>query len=186
MARSIAGDTGVHHAGITGCQFAVVIIISGVSGVGKSLLGNLLAQELAFQFYDADDFHSHESIEKMQSGIPLTDDDREPWLRRLRELIGQCLATNTGAVLACSALKKKYRDLLRVSRQVQLVFLQGDYSVIAAQLKSRRGHFMNSNLLDTQFADLEEPEPDEGAIVVQIGRPPRELLGEIVPQLRHP
>jgi carbohydrate kinase (thermoresistant glucokinase family) len=164
--------------------FAVVIVIGGVSGVGKTLLGNLLARELAFPFYDADDFHSHESIEKMGSGIQLTDKDREPWLRRLREFIGQCLATNTDAVLACSALKKRYRDVLRVNRQVKLVFLRGDYFVIAAQLKGRRGHFMDPNLLDTQFADLEEPEPDECAIIVQVGRAPRELLDEILPQLR--
>ena len=162
---------------------AVVIVISGVSGVGKSLLGKLLAQELGCQFYDADDFHSNDNIEKMRRGIPLTEQDREPWLARLHELVGRCLGENVDAVLACSALKKKYRDFLRVSSKVKFVFLRGDYATVAAQLKSRRGHFMNPELLRSQFADLEEPGPDERAIIVQIGRPPRQLLDEIMEQL---
>jgi gluconokinase len=164
----------------------VVIIICGVSGAGKTFLGKLLAEELNWQFYDADDFHSQGNIEKMRSGIALTDEDREPWLRRLRELIEQCLAEDANAVLACSALKKKYRDVLRVNDQVRFVFLRGEYATVARQLEGRRGHFMNPQLLRTQFANLEEPQPDERAIVVELGRTPRELLDEIVAQLPSP
>ena len=161
----------------------MVVIICGVSGVGKTLVGSLLAKELGFDFYDADDFHSQQNIDKMGVGIPLTDEDREPWLRCLRELIAGCLARDVDAVLACSALKRKYRDALRINDQVQLVFLLGDYSVIAAQLEARVGHFMNPNLLRSQFADLEEPKPDEGAIVVRAGQPVRDLLDQILAQL---
>jgi gluconokinase len=158
--------------------------VSGVSGAGKTTLGKLVAKELSCQFYDADDFHSQVNIEKMRHGIPLTDDDREPWLMRLRELVAKCVGVNTAAVLACSALKKKYRDVLRVNDRVRFIFLRGDYATVAAQLESRRDHFFNADLLRSQFADLEEPQPDERAIVTQIGRSPRELAHEVIAQLR--
>lgn len=163
----------------------VVLIICGVSGVGKTLLGRLLAEKLGWQFYDADDFHPQASIDLMRSGVPLTDQDREPWLDRLRELIAGCLAESASAVLACSALKKKYRDVLRVSDQVRFVFLRGDYATVATQLEARHSHFMNPQLLRSQFADVEEPRPEERAIVVQIGRPPSELADEVIAQLQH-
>jgi gluconokinase len=161
----------------------VVVIICGVSGAGKTFLGKLLAQQLGWQFYDADDFHSEVSVDKMRRGIPLDDDDRAPWLARLRELVVRCLVENIDAVVACSALKKKYRDVLRVNSKVKFVFLRGDYATVSAQLQGRHGHFVNPELLRSQFADLEEPEPDEHAIVVQLGRPARELVNEIVSQL---
>jgi gluconokinase len=156
----------------------VVIILFGVSGSGKTLIGQLLAQELGWKFYDADDFHSAANIEKMRRGIPLTDEDRQPWLERLRELIKRCLAAGENAVLACSALKESYRRYLRISDDVKLVYLRGDYALIAAQLQQRRGHFMNPALLQTQFADLEEPQPGE-AVVIELGRSPAELVQEI-------
>ncbi|PYL54720.1 MAG: gluconate kinase [Verrucomicrobia bacterium] len=162
----------------------MVVIIWGVAGVGKTTIGELLAQELGWKFYDADDFHSAANIDKMQRGIPLTDEDRQPWLETLRKVIEQSLAENDNAVLACSALKQKYRDRLRVSEQVKFVFLRGSRDRIAEQLKRRRGHFVDPKLLDSQFADLEEPKPSEHAVTVELGDDPPELVQKIKMSLR--
>ena len=160
----------------------MIAVIFGVSGAGKTVVGQLLAQELGWQFYDADDFHSAANIEKMHRGIPLTDEDRQPWLKSLRQLIERCLTAEENAVLACSALKESYRQYLRINEEVKLVYLRGDYDLIAAQLRQRRGHFMNPALLQSQFADLEEPQPGE-AIVIELGRSPAELVQEIKSKL---
>ena len=157
----------------------VVAILFGVSGAGKTTIGKLLAQELGWKFYEADDFHSQSNINKMRRGVPLTDQDRQPWLTKLRELIECCLAANEDAVLACSALKEKYRRSLRVNDQVKFVYLRGDYALVAGQLRKRRGHFMNPALLKSQFADLEQPQPREGAIAIELGGSPRQLVTEI-------
>ena len=162
----------------------MVIIIFGVSGAGKTTLGQLLAQELRWKFYEADDFHSQANIDKMRQGVPLTDEDRWPWLESLRELIKQCLAAGENAVLACSALKESYRRCLRVSPEVKLVYLRGDYALIEQQLQQRREHFMDPKLLRSQFADLEEPQPEEGATVIKLRRSPRELVEEMKKKLR--
>ena len=121
----------------------MVVIIFGVSGAGKTTIGQLLAQELGWRFYEADDLHSPANVEKMRRGVPLTDQDRWPWLESLRELIKRCVATGEDAVLACSALKEAYRRYLQVNTEVKLVFLRGEYALIAKQLRRRRGHFMN-------------------------------------------
>jgi gluconokinase len=157
----------------------MVIIICGVASTGKTTVGQLLARQLGWQFYDGDNFHSPANIKKMRSGIPLTDEDRQPWLERLRELIERCLRAEQNAVLASSALKKKYRDYLRVSDDVKLVFLRGDFSLVAQRLAKRAGHFFNPELLRSQFADLEEPQRSEHAVVLEIGRSPTELAAEI-------
>jgi gluconokinase len=162
----------------------VVVIIFGVSGAGKTTVGKLLARELDWRFLEADDFHSATNIKKMRSGRPLTDEDRWPWLERLREQIKRSLAAKENAVLACSALKRAYRELLRVSEEVKFVFLRGDYALIKDQLRQRRGHFMNPALLRSQFADLEEPKPEEGAIVIELRRTPAELAQQIKTKLR--
>jgi gluconokinase len=162
----------------------MVVIIFGVSGAGKTTIGKLLARELGWRFYEADDFHSQANIDKMRQGVPLTDEDRWPWLENLGELINRCIAAGANAVLACSALKEAYRRRLRVNADVKLVFLLGDYELIANQLRQRRGHFMNPALLQSQFADLEEPQPTEGAVVIELGRSPRELVQEIKSKLR--
>ena len=161
----------------------MIAIVFGVSGTGKTTIGKLLAQELGWRFYEADDFHPRANIEKMRSGRPLTDEDRWPWLKLLREQIARSLAAKENAVLACSALKRAYRERLRVSDDVKFVFLRGDYALIENQLRRRNGHFMNPALLRSQFADLEEPQPDEDAITIELGRTPEELVAEIKTKL---
>jgi gluconokinase len=157
----------------------MVVIIWGVSGVGKTTIGELLAQELGWKFYDADNFHPVANIDKMQRGEPLADEDRQPWLQSLRETIERFLTVNQNAVLACSALKKKYRDLLRVNSDVKFVFLHRSRAWIAEQLKQRRGHFMDPALLDSQFADLEEPESSEDMLTIELKGEPDELVEQI-------
>jgi carbohydrate kinase, thermoresistant glucokinase family len=160
----------------------VIVIVFGVSGAGKTTVGKLLAEDLSWRFYEADDFQPRANIEKMRSGRPLTDEDRWPWLKLLREQITRSLAAN--AVLACSALKRAYRQRLRVSDYVKFVFLRGDYALIERQLRRRRGHFMNPALLQSQFADLEEPQPDEDVLTIDLGRSPQELVDEIKTKLK--
>ena len=162
----------------------MIVIIFGVSGAGKTTVGKLLARELGWHFLEADDFHPAANIKKMRSGHPLTDEDRWPWLEALREQIERFLAVEEDAVLACSALKRKYREHLRVSPDVKLIFLRGDFTLIEKQLRGRRGHFMNPELLQSQFADLEEPEPDEDALTIELGRTPQEIVEEIKTKLR--
>lgn len=162
----------------------MVVIICGVAGAGKTTIGQLLAQELGWNFYDADDFHPAANIDKMRHGTPLTDKDRQPWLDSLRRLVERCLRAGENAVVACSALKKAYRDCLRVSDQVKLVFLRGEYSLVANQLRERRGHFFDATLLQSQFDDLEEPQRDENALTIELGRSPHELVSEIKVKLQ--
>jgi len=161
----------------------VIVIIFGVSGAGKTTVGKLLARKLGWHFLEADDFHPAANIEKMRSGVPLVDEHRWPWLENLRELIKRRIEAGENAVVACSVLKRKYRDRLRVNSDVKFMFLRGDYALIAEQLRHRRGHFMNPDLLRSQFADLEEPEPDEGTITIELGRTPEELLEELKTKL---
>ena len=159
-----------------GSTLPVVVIIFGVSAAGKTTIGKLLAHELGWHFYEADDFHSRANIDKMKRGIPLTDNDRQTWLQLLRELIERCLAANEKAVLACSALKRTYRRYLRVTTDVKFVFLRGDFDLVRKQVEGRRGHFMNPELLRSQFETLEEPTPDEDVIVIELGPSPEELV----------
>jgi len=160
-----------------------MMFIFGVSGAGKTTVGKLLVQELGWQFLEADDFHPAANIEKMRSGRPLADEDRWPWLDHLREQIERLLSAEENAVLACSALKRAYRDRLRVSDEVNFVFLRGDYALVEKQLRSRRGHFMNAALLQSQFDDLQEPQADEHALTVAWGRMPEEIVEEIEAKL---
>jgi gluconokinase len=161
----------------------VIVIVFGVSGAGKTTAGKLLARKLGWHFLEADDFHPAANVEKMRSGHPLTDEDRWPWLERLRDQLERSLAARENAVLACSALKRKYRDCLRVNANVRFVFLCGDYALIEEQLRHRRGHYMDPDLLRSQFADLEEPETDENIITVELGRTPEEIVQEIKTRL---
>lgn len=155
----------------------MVVILFGVTGAGKTVIGRLLARELGWRFYDADTFHASESVDKLRGGVALTDADRWPWLDELRALVAGCLERDEDAVLACSALKHAYREHLRVDDRVVFVHLKGDYARIAERLRERHGHFMNPELLDSQFASLEEPRGD--AAVVDVAAAPDEIVREI-------
>ncbi len=157
----------------------MVIVIMGVAGSGKTTIGKLLTEKIGFQFADADDFHPKSNIDKMATGTPLTDDDRLPWLERLRDLCAE--KKNTGLVLACSALKEKYRQILaaKTGSDLQWVYLHGDTAVIAERMK-QRNHFMPATLLKSQFDALEPP---ENAIRLEILNPPEVLVGLVVNSL---
>ena len=161
----------------------MIVIIFGVSGAGKTTVGKLLARELGWGFIEADDFHPAANIEKMRNGRPLSDEDRWPWLECLREEIKRSLAAGENAVLACSALKRTYRDRLRVGGEVKFVFLSGDDALIEKQLRGRHRHFMDPDLLQSQFDDLEEPRPDENVLTVELGGMPEEIVSEIKAKL---
>lgn len=152
--------------------YAVVVI--GVSGSGKTTAGKALAAELGATFVDGDDHHSPESIERMASGIALNDEDRRPWLAGLRELINDHLVAGTPLVLACSAVKQRYRDQLAAGDpRVHFVYLQSDYATITRRLADRQGHFMKANMLASQFDALEEP---ADAITVDAGAERHEII----------
>jgi gluconokinase len=155
----------------------VIAVVMGVSGVGKTTIGRRLAADLGWTFYEGDDFHSPENVEKMSRGIPLTDADREPWLQALRDVIEGCVERGEDAVLACSALKSSYREVLRGEHpEVVFVHLQADPSVIAGRLARRTGHYAKQSLLESQLATLEEP---ENAMAVDASRRPEEIVREI-------
>lgn len=157
-----------------------VIVVMGVSGAGKTTVGSSLAAELGWSFHDGDDFHPAENVSKMTGGRTLDDSDRLPWLRRIRAFIERRLEAGEPAVIACSALKRSYRELLMVDPRVALVHLRGDYELIAERLARRRGHFMPSGLLDSQFEALEEP---ASALVLDVSAAPADLVRAIVDEL---
>lgn len=157
----------------------MIIILFGVTGAGKTTIGEELAARLGWVFYDADQFHPPANIEKMSRSIPLTDEDRRPWLANLRAQIETSLASGENAVLACSALKQAYREMLQVGDEVKLVFLKGDYALIEARLNARRGHFMPPGLLQSQFDALELPRGESDVIEVDVAPTPPEIAGEI-------
>ena len=154
----------------------MVIILMGVTASGKTTVGRRLATLLGYQFYDADDFHPRANIDKMRRGMPLDDADRLPWLETLRDLVRRCLSEDTDAVLACSALKEIYRQYLLVDPQVTLVYLKADQDLIRQRLLQRRGHFMNPELLESQFATLEEPKQ---GIWIDASLAPEEIVSAI-------
>lgn len=153
-------------------------IVMGVAGSGKSQVGQALAAKLGWDFYDADEFHPPANVEKMRQGIPLDDAARAPWLAALHALISGCLEKNRPGVLACSALKERYRQqLLAGNAGVRLVYLKGSYELILARLQARAGHFMKPNMLQSQFETLEEPTE---ALVVDIAPTVEEIVETIV------
>lgn len=156
----------------------MVIVLMGVSGSGKTTVGKELARQLGWTFLDADDFHPQVNVEKMRSGQPLTDDDRRPWLKSLRTRAEKACRLDEQIVLACSALKHSYQDYLEDHDPacVEFVHLVGSRELIQERLAKRKGHFMNSNLLASQFETLEPP---ENAIQVDITPPPEEIAQEI-------
>lgn len=157
----------------------LVLILMGVSGCGKTTIGQDLAAHLGWPFFDGDDFHPPENIARMAAGVPLDDAGRAPWLDRLAELIHTHIARGESAVLACSALKKSYRDRLRQdSSAVKFIYLQGDFDLIWSRMQARSAHYMPPALLHSQFADLEPPAPSE-ALVVSIDQPPAAIIAAI-------
>jgi gluconokinase len=160
----------------------MIIVIMGVSGSGKTTVGQGLAEALHWGFSDADDFHSPANVEKMKSGVPLTDQDREPWLQTLRAAIERWKRDEPGHVLACSALKGHYREILgQNDPDVKFVYLHGNFDLIARRLKSRKSHFFNPALLRSQFEALEEP---GDALVVDASKGPQEIVSSILAALR--
>ena len=163
----------------------VIVVVMGVSGSGKTTISALLAGKLGCQFQEGDDLHPKANVEKMHSGTPLTDADRMPWLHKIAEEIDGWRARGESGVLTCSALKRAYRDIIIGNRRdVTLVYLKGSHDLIKQRMAVRHEHFMPVALLDSQFATLEEPTPDEHPIVVDIGGRPAAVADEIVRQLK--
>jgi gluconokinase len=169
------------------CGGSVVILMMGVSGAGKTTIGQLLASALGWNFVDADDYHPADSVEKMRNGTPLTDADRAPWLETLRTLIANWIAAGKNTVLACSALKQSYRQALQVGPEVEveikIVYLKSTPEILRQRLRARRGHFMTERMLASQLAALEAP---EDAMTVDADRPPAEVVTEIRARLTLP
>jgi gluconokinase len=162
----------------------VIVVVTGVSGSGKSTVAALLAGALGCHFQEGDDLHPRENVEKMRSGMPLTDADRLPWLSKIADEIDGWRARGECGVLTCSALKRFYRDIIIGNRRdVVLVYLKGSHDLIHGRMAARHEHFMPIALLDSQFATLEEPTPDEDPITVDIGGKPAEIAHEILRQL---
>ncbi|MGK7390361.1 MAG: gluconokinase [Candidatus Cyclobacteriaceae bacterium M2_1C_046] len=158
----------------------MIIIVMGVSGSGKTTVGRLLAEKLDIPFYDADNFHPLDNIKKMKAGIPLSDMDREPWLQHLNNKLGEW-SKDKGAVLACSALKEAYRKQLNKGIEgILWIYLSGSADLIAYRMKSRMGHYMPPELLQSQFADLEEP---SYGIKAAIDKDPETIVQNILDEL---
>jgi len=160
-------------------QAARFFVVMGVSGCGKTTVGEALAAHLSCPFYDGDDFHPPQNVAKMAGGIPLNDADRAPWLAILAALIQEHLDRGETAVLASSALKKRYRDQLRVNDQVQFIYLDGDFDLIWGRMQDRQDHYMRAEMLQSQFEALEEPDEDE-AIKVPIDQSVDDILAQIL------
>jgi len=154
----------------------VIAIIMGTTGAGKTTIGTMLATQLNWQFADADTFHPPANIEKMSHGTPLNDADRAPWLEAMRKAIIEWIAVGKNVVLACSALKRAYRDELRTSPEVKIIHLKGTYALFAERIRHRHGHFAGEAILAGQFADLEEP---TDAITIDAAQSPEQIVAEI-------
>lgn len=159
-----------------------VFVVMGVSGSGKTTVGKALAEKLGCSFYDGDDFHPPENVAKMAGGTPLNDDDRRPWLAALHQLLAGHVAKGETAVLACSALKKKYRNQLQVENKTCFIFLRGSFDLIWERMQARQNHYMKAEMLQSQFDALEAPNEDE-AIVIDIDQNVDEILLKIANQI---
>ena len=156
------------------------ILVMGVTGCGKTTIGKLLAAALGWPFYDADEFHSLENVQKMAAGVPLTDEDRTPWLKELRNLIAGHDARGDNGVLACSALKNAYREILSADADLTVVYLKADPDLVRSRLHSRTGHYMPPSLIESQFLDLEEPQE---SIIIDAAWPPEQIISAIRSQV---
>jgi gluconokinase len=160
----------------------LALIVMGVSGSGKSTLGAALARLIDCPFLEGDEFHSPEAIAKMHAGVPLTDDDRGPWLDRLGRTIGSTVASHGIGVASCSALRRTYRDRLRkvITAPVGFVLVDADREELLRRLTARTGHYMPPSLLTSQIDTLERPQPDERAITLDATRPPEALCAQTI------
>jgi carbohydrate kinase (thermoresistant glucokinase family) len=162
-----------------------IAVMMGVSGSGKTTIARGVAEREGWRLLEGDAFHPPSNVAKMHAGTPLTDEDRWPWLRAIAHEIDAMRARGEQGVVACSALKRSYRDILIGNRtDVVLVYLQGSQALIAERIAARKGHFMPAALLESQFATLEEPGPDEHPIVVSIGPSPEAIVDAVVDRLR--
>jgi gluconokinase len=162
---------------------ATALIFMGVSGCGKSTTAGLVAQRLGLPMVEGDDLHPPANIAKMTQGIPLNDDDRRPWLEAIAARIDTWRQAGAQGVVTCSSLRHAYRDILRAGhRDVRFVFLKGSYELLLSRMQHRQRHFMPASLLQSQFATLEEPGPDE-AITVSIGQPAEGIVSDVMRQL---
>src|SRR5450432_3815970 len=171
----MSGDSG---------QTPCALVVMGVSGSGKSTIGHKLAERLNWRFEDGDKFHPASNVAKMSAGHPLTDEDRWPWLRAIAGEIDRVCAAGEHVVIACSALKRAYRDILVHGRNdVRIVYLNGTQELIASRLAQRKGHFMPSGLLTSQFKTLEPPDQSEHPVMVSIDAAVETIVDDIVRQL---
>lgn len=161
----------------------MIVLLMGPAGSGKTTVGILLAKQLSWEFADGDDFHSPANKQKMSRGVGLTDEDRVPWLQSIRDAMDQWLAERRSVVLACSALKRSYRERLGVdsdAKDIKLVYLKGSYDLLLERLHDRKGHYAREQLLASQLVDLEEP---TDAIAIEVSRSPEQIVVEIRKQL---
>jgi len=169
----------------TAAALPSVLVVMGVSGSGKSTIGTQLALQLRWEFEDGDWFHPARNIDKMHAGMALTDEDRAPWLIAIADFIDQARRAGTHVVVACSALKRRYRAVIIGNRpDVRLIYLKGDIELIARRIATRHEHFMPPSLLESPFEALEEPGSDEKPIVASIEPRPREIVAHILAELR--
>ncbi|MFJ5234980.1 gluconokinase [Kitasatospora sp. NPDC088391] len=163
-----------------------VIVVMGVSGVGKTTVARLLAERLGLPYAEADDFHPAANIAKMRSGVPLDDEDRQPWLHALGSWLGERSAAGTGGVVTCSALKRRYRDVLRANcPDAWFLHLSGTHDLVGDRLAHRTGHFMPPSLLDSQYATLEPLQADENGTVLDVDASPETLVERAAAALPH-
>ena len=159
----------------------MIIVVMGVTGVGKTTIGSAVAQHLGYAFEDADAYHSAANIEKMSHGIPLTDADRLPWLESMNAMLHRYASNNQGVVLACSALKQSYRDLLGKDLEITWIYLKASPEAIRERIEHRHGHFAKEDLLKSQFETLEEP---QGVIVVDADPPEQTVISDTLAKVR--
>lgn len=163
---------------------ALVLVVMGVSGSGKTTIAHELANRLGWTFEEGDVLHPAANVAKMHAGIPLDDADRAPWLNAVAEWIDRQRARNASGIITCSALKRSYRDIIIGDRpNVRVVYLRGSYELIASRLAQRHGHFMPASLLKNQFDALEEPAADENPLIVEIGSTPAKIVDSIIDRL---
>ncbi len=158
----------------------MILIIMGVSGCGKTTIGKMLSAKLNWKYFEGDEYHPQENIEKMKNGIPLNDSDRKPWLLKLQYIINDALSKKVNIIITCSSLKESYRKILKVSNEVRFIYLKGSYSLIEKRMNERKDHFMKPGMLKSQFDALEEP---TDAIIVDIDNSSENILIQILSKL---